>query len=161
MNMKKHWLKSLAVAAVVAMASANASADILAGVTAKGQHGLMDVIMPVAGMTTAEFKHPGGQLAATYTAQCYASKVEGQLADQALVNVEICVRSAAGGCAAVLSPTDAGAPFCAAGEMPRITSVTGLATLPPGNYRIMVRAQTQHQPRAHAWMGPRSLVVSH
>jgi len=155
MNIKKHWLKSLAVAAVAAMASANASADVVAAVTANGGATLNEAPMNIPGMKTPAFAHPAGQLVATYSAECYAG--EGPPSkSRNLVAVRIIVLDASGNQVATLSPQES--VFCSAGSERGTHSFTGVATLPRGTYRVLVRARLGEE-RASGWVGPGSLVV--
>jgi len=159
MNFKEHWLKSLAVAAVVAMASANASAEIVAAVTANGHFELQGTpINNVPGMATSAFAHSGGQLVATYSAECYAA--EGPpYSNTNSVTVAIVVFDTAGNQVAMLSPANFTSAFCSAGGGPGTFSITGVGTLPRGTYRVQVRGRLTEQ-RLTGWMGARSLVVS-
>ena len=105
MNTKKH-LKALAVAAVVSMAAANASADVVAAVTANGDY-IFDAPsgFPVPGMRTPSFNHPGGQLVAMYSAECAVSAEPNPAYGPAFVEVDIVVRDATVTPVATLSPT--------------------------------------------------------
>ena len=155
--MKTNWLKTLAAGAVIAMASANASAEVVSAVTAKGHHGLLDAPAPVAGMMTPVFKHSGGRLVAMYSAECSASVPPQR--DSAIVDVNIIVTNAADTqVLATLSPSDETSAFCSSGGAPGTFSTIGVANLPPGTYRVSVRAGLT-QERASGWMGARSLVV--
>ena len=166
MNMKKHWLKSLAVAAVVAMGSANASAEVLAAVAANGRHGLHDAQAPIAGMSTKTFKHSGGPLVATYSAECSVSAPEtSAYGDKGVVDVDITVSNEQG--TQVLgrfAPTGDDSAFCSSNvpgksSAPGTYSITAVSTLPPGVYTVEVRGRTNSR-FVSGWMGPRSLVVS-
>ena len=71
MKINKKWLKSLAVAGVVAMLSANASAEVLAISAAVDSYELGMGSSPVIpGVQSAYFKHAGGPLTAAFTAEC-------------------------------------------------------------------------------------------
>ena len=158
MSIKKNGLKSLAVAAVIAMASATASAEVVSAVTANGYHQLMDTPAPVGGMTSTVFKHSGGRLVAMYSSECGAS-VAPQYSDRAIVDVNILVTNAADSqVVATLSPSDGTSAFCSSGGAPGTFSTVGVSNLPPGTYRVSVRARLSHE-RASGWMGARSLVV--
>lgn len=156
MKIKMHWPKSLAVAAVVAMVSANASAEVVAAVTANGRYPLAPAPLPVPGMTTPAFGHGGGQLVATYTAECFAEVAAPY--GPARVDVIIVVQDEAGNNLATLSPTERQSYFCSSAGAPATFSTTGVGTLPPGTYRVVVRGSLLND-RASAWMGGRSLVV--
>ena len=156
MNIKKNWLKSLTVAAVVAMASANASAEILTAMALNGQVSLGPTPIVFGGMTTPTFKHPGGTLAATFTAECFA-QVEPQWGT-AGVFAFMEVQDAAGSLVAKLYPNNG--TLCSSGA-PRATfSTTGVANLPPGTFRVVVRGMVSNE-RASGYIGSRSIVVSH
>lgn len=156
MNIKKHWLKSLAVAAVVTLVSANASADVVAAVTANGRYPLAPAPVGIPGMTTPAFGHAGGQLVATYTAECFAEVAAPY--GPARVDVALLVQDEAGNGLATLSPTERQSYFCSSGGAPATFSTTGVGTLPPGTYRVVVRGGLLTD-RASGWMGARSLVV--
>ncbi|WP_157604151.1 hypothetical protein [Rhizobacter sp. Root1221] len=157
MNIKMNWLKSLAVAAVVAMASANASAVVVAAVTASGHVWLVDAPLTIPGMTTPAFTHPGGQVVATYSAECYAA--EGPPASNSnLVDVDIVVLDTTLTQVAAFSPSQEHSAFCSSGGAPGTFSMTGVANLPRGTYRVLVRGRFSEE-RASGWMGARSLVV--
>ena len=156
MNIKKHWLKSLAVAAVVAMVSANASADVVAAVTANGRYALGPAVLVVPGMTTPAFAHSGGRLVATYTAECFAEVAAPY--GPARVDVTIYVQNELGDNMAILSPTDQQSIFCSSGNAPSTFSMSGVGALPQGTYRVVVRGGLLNE-RASGWMGARSLVV--
>ena len=164
MNTKKNWLKSLAVAAVVSMAAANASAGgVVAAVTANGNHIVMDSPAPVPGMVTPSFYHPGGQLVATFSADCSVkADFDG---DKAFVAVDIRVRDSTGKLVTSLSPSSApGAPFCSSnGEKGWQNwgsyATVRVGTLPPGTYHIEVRGQLNRN-HADGVLGARTLVIS-
>ena len=162
--MKKHWLKSFVVAAAVATASANASADVVAAVAANGHHWLLDAPLPVAGMTTAAFSHPGGQLVAIYSAECSAAAPHPAYSDRAVVDVDIMVQNMQGYYVATLSPSGQSSAFCSSVGSPGVFSspgtfsTTGVATLSAGTYRVVVRGRLNEE-RASGWMGARSLIV--
>jgi len=155
---RKHWLKSLAVAAVVAMASANASADVVSAVTATGRYPIYSSSPTnIPGMITSAFTHPGGQLVATYTAECYAA--EGPVgSNRNTVDVDIAVFDTTNRQVGFLSPSEANTALCSAGSGQATFSTTGVITLPPGTYHVLVRGRYT-QERASGWMGARSLVV--
>ena len=155
MNIKKHWLKSLAVAAAVAMASANASAEILAWNALNGQVSLGIVPLPF-GVKTPTFKHPGGTLAAVYTAECFA-RVEPQYGS-AGVFVFMEVQDTAGNLVAKLYPNNG--TLCSSGAPMATHSTTGVTNLPPGTYQVVARGWHSND-RASAWTGAHSIVVSH
>ena len=160
MNTKKNWLKSLAVAAVVSMAAANALAGgVVSAVTASGTVPLSDAPIPVAGMVTPSFNHPGGQLVATFSADCYVNSIFN--GDIAYVSVEIYARDATGN-AILLSPSGQASPFCStnrANDAIRGSfATTRVGTLPPGTYHLDLRARTSNR-KAGGTLGNRSLVV--
>lgn len=164
MSIKKNWFKSLAVAAVVAMASANASADVVAAVTANGNYGWSEYggPYPIAGMSTSTFKHSGGQLIATYSAEC---ALDANGSGPSFVYVAIRVYDATGNYVTTLSPTAGTTPFCSSSGERGFNNwgsfaKTGVGTLPPGTYRVEVRGGI-NRGRGNALMGARSLVVSH
>jgi len=163
--MKKHWLTSLAVAAVVAMASANASAgDVLAAVTADRIHYLAKgASVYISWMKTPLFKHSGGPLIATYTAECAVAAYP-LVPGGAKVGVSIAVTDAEGKQVASMSPAPEA--FCSSSGETDLRSaskathaVTSVATLPAGVYRVQVLGHV-NDPTAVAAMGARSLVVS-
>jgi len=157
MIIRKHWLKSLAVAAVVAMASANASADVVSAVTAKGRYPLLNTPTSIPGMITSAFTHPGGQLVATYTAECYAAEGPPS-SNRNTVDVDIAVLDTTGQQLGLLSPSEVNTALCSSGSGPGTFAATGVVTLPPGTYRILVRGRFSEE-RTSGWMGARSLVV--
>ena len=163
--MKKHWLKSIAVASLVAVASANTSAEVMSAVVANGHAWLVDAPLPISGMATAAFLHPGGQLVATYSAECSVAAPENPaFSDRGVVDVYIVVQNAQGQQVATLAPSGEYSAFCSSvgspGKFssPATFSTTGVGTLPRGTYRVVVRGGLNEE-RASGWMGPRSLVV--
>ena len=167
MNIKKHWLKSLGVAAVVAMGSANASAHVVAAVTANGNFtwsGYSE--LPIPGMQTPSFSHPGGRLVATYSAECAVDNLDGVDADSVKrLEVEIVVRTMAGKTVARLSPSSDASPgtFCSSKNAPGFHNVGSFATtrvgnIPAGTYYVDVRGRLNTR-KANALMGSRSLVL--
>ena len=158
MNIKKNGLKSLAAAAVIAMVSANASAQVVSAVTANGSYGLGPSVAPIPGMMTPAFSHPGGQLVAMYSAECTAFSEPAY--GLARVDVNIVVSDAADQVVAILSPTDNNVSFCSSGAATGSYSMTGVGTLPRGTYRVSARAGFVHLAKTQSgWMGARSLVV--
>lgn len=164
MNMKKNRLKSLALAAVVSMAAANASAEVVAFVTANTNHTWSEYGGPyrVPGMRTASFSHPGGRLVATFSADCALDSDPAY--GQTFVDVEINVQDSRDNFVASLSPSGALAPFCSSSGAPGFNNrgsfaTTGVGELPPGTYTVIVRAQINKGIRTTAVLGPRSLVV--
>ena len=162
--MKKHWLKSLAVAAIVAMASANASADVLSAVTADGDHGWsigdpVGGITPIPGVMTPLFKHAGGQLLATYSAECAVKAPPAPPGGpKASVGVMIAVFDSRYKIVTNLQPASGRQAFCSS-EQRATHAVTGVANLPPGMYGVRVVGMINNVPAADAVMGGRSLVV--
>ena len=162
---KKHWLKALAVAALVATASANASAEVMSAVVANGHSWLVDAPLPISGMTSAAFLHPGGQLVAIFSAECSVAAPESPAyGDRGVVDVNIIVHNMQGQYVATLSPSSEYSAFCSSvgspGKFssPATFSTTGVGTLPRGTYRVEVRGGLNEE-RASGWLGPRSLVV--
>ena len=161
--MKNNWLKCLAVAAVVSTASANASADVVAAVTANGNYTWTEYGGPyrVPGMRTASFNHPGGPLVAIFSAECALDSDPAY--GPAFVDVEINVHDAKDNIVTSLSPSWTVSPFCSSSGARGFNNrgsfaTTGVSTLPPGTYTVLVRAQI-NRGRGTALMGPRSLIV--
>ena len=160
MNIKKHWLKSLAVAAVVAMGSANASAEVLSALTADGDYSWSEGGLYIPGTMTPSFKHAGGPLLATYSAECAVKDLPAPPGGpKASVNVVIEVRRAEDNKFITdMPPARISQAFCSSDEK-ATNSVTGVANLPPGMYRIRVFGAIKNVSKADAVMGGRSLVV--
>ena len=162
-KMKTNWLKSLAVASVVSMAAANASADVVGAVTANTNYTWTEYGGPyrVPGMRTASFNHPGGPLVAIFSADCALDS--DPVYGPAFVDVEINVQDARDQFVASLSPSGTESPFCSSSGARGFNNrgsfaTTGVGTLPPGTYTILVRAQI-NRGRGTAVLGARSLVV--
>ena len=141
MNIKMGKLKSLAVAAVVAMASANASAVVVAAVTATGHYTLpADTPSTIPGTTTPAFSHAGGRVVATFSSECFAGDAP-PASNLNIVDVDIVVLDTSRTQVAAFSPTQDHSAFCSAGSGPSTSSVTGVTTLVAGTYRVLVRAR--------------------
>ena len=164
MNIKKKWLQSLAVAGVVAMVSANASAEVLAISAATEDYELGFTSRPVIpGVQSSLFKHAGGPLTALYTAECAVATPAGGVppgAPPATVAVQFQILDAAGKDVASLAPgrqtlcTETGLGKRA------VHTATGVASLPAGVYRVQVLGSIPNARTATGLMGKRSLVVS-
>jgi hypothetical protein len=161
---KKHWAKSLIGAAIALGAATQASAHTLAAVTnpinftwAAG------VVAPVPGMVTPFFGHPGGRFVATFSAECAVNAAAGN--HSAWLDVDIVVTNAAGAVVATLTPTvGSGDAFCSSNGTLGFDgwvspSVTGVAQLAAGVYRVQVNARLNNGATG-GWLGERTLVVS-
>lgn len=169
MKINKKWLKSLAVAGVVAMLSANASAEVLAISAAVDSYELGMGSSPVIpGVQSAYFKHAGGPLTAAFTAECAVETPvppsgglpPGGGGASATVAVELGVRDLAGNLVQVLAPAKQTLCFEAGLGKRAVHTATGVASVPPGVYRVQVISYIPNARTATGLLGARSLVVS-
>lgn len=166
MNINKHLFRSLAVAAATSVAAANASADVVAAVTASGNYTWSGYggPIPIPFMVTPSFNHSGGPLVAMYSAECSVNAEYQPAYGLAFVDVDIQVLDGAGAIVATLSPSGGTkTPFCSSSGVSGFNNrgsfaTTGVGTLPAGVYRVRVGGQLNIE-RATALMGARSLVV--
>ena len=166
MNIKMNWLKSLAVTAVVAMASANASAEVLSVVQAQGDYVLLGEGVGggrfIDGVNTSTFRHPGGQLLATFSAECAVkspSMPPGGLKPWLGVTIE--VRTPQNRIVAYLHPArgDGGMQTLCSADTRGTYAITGVGNVPPGDYVVRVFGAVNNGLQVQGVVGGRSLVI--
>lgn len=166
MNIIKTFRRCAIAAALTALASTHASADVLTAVTAPANWtftGAARVLIP--GMTTPLFANPAnGRFVVTFSSECAVNAPAGNTS--AWTDVDIVVLNAAGAIVATLAPTVGAADaFCSSNgtvgfdgwETNSITAVGG-AGLPAGAYRVRVHARLNGGATG-GWFGERSLTV--
>jgi len=166
MNMIQTLRRCAIAGALAALASTQASADVLRSVAAVGNWQFAGAAqVPIPGMTTPFFANPlNGRFVVIFSAECAVNAAAGS--SMAWSDVDIVLLNAAGAVVQTLAPT-AGSldAFCSSNGTAGFdgwsaNSVMGVAGpgLAAGNYRVQVRARLNNGATG-GWFGERSLAV--